>query len=199
MKYSKLICLFALLATVANAQTSKGSWLLGSTVGLSMGAPLNVTGPAADNHAGVNFLNTTLKSGSVKTNLNSTILSIAPGAGYFVGDGLMVGLNVNLANVSFEGQHSTYFSFTPQLRYYFMQTGKVRPFGEARGGLLFVSEPNNTNYTTNLFGFRGGVAVFVNDKVGLDILLDYTRGSHGGNDSVTNSAFGVGFGFDIFL
>ena len=199
MKYSTMICVFALFATVANAQTSKGSWLIGSTVGLSTGAPLNITGPAADNHAGVSFLNTTLKAGGVKTNLNSTIVSIAPGAGYFVADGLMVGLNANFALQSFEGDNSSYLSFTPQLRYYFLQTGKVRPFGEARGGVLFVSEPNDTNYTTSVFGFRGGVAVFVNEKVGLDILLDYTRGKRGGDVSVTNSVFGVGVGFDIFL
>lgn len=200
MKYSKLICMFVLSATVANAQTSKGSWQIGSTVGLSMAAPLNITGPNADNHAGVNFLNTTLKAGGVKTRLNSTVVSLAPGAGYFIVDGLMVGINVNFTLVNFEGDNTSYLSFTPQVRYYFNNTAKVRPFGEVRGGVLFVNEPNDISYTTRVLGVRGGLAIFVNEKVSLDILLDYARSKDGERDgSVTNSAFGVGFGFDIFL
>lgn len=205
MRQFNLAILFGLLAATATAQTTKGNWMFGSTVGISNNAPLNIGGSLADNHAGVNFLGTTSKSGNVKETINSTLVSVAPAVGYFLADRLMVGFNVNFSFFSAEGNNKlTLTTLAPQVRYYFNQESKIRPFGEVRGGILFVKETGQERDAATLLGARGGAAIFLNEKVSLDIFLDYANTTLAEDTDraipkTTNSAFGLGVGFSFFL
>ena len=205
MRHLYLVTMLIFFAGLAVAQTSKGQWMLGSTIGLSNAASLDLPGPVPDNHAGVNFQNTSTKTGDVTNRLNNTIISLAPAVGYFLADGAMIGLSVNYSLVSSEGDKSTILAVTPLLRYYFNNTAKVRPFGEIRAGIANVKEPDYEAFDNIwILGGRGGAAIFVNEKVSVDIFLDYSysvddssKGS--GLPHTTNSVFGFGAGFSFFL
>lgn len=203
MKHWIFTLLFGCLIGTAAAQTSKGQWMLGSTIGVSSVAPLTLTGLAADNHAGVSFQNTTLKSGGIEERTTSTLVSIAPAAGYFFVDGLMIGLNANFAFFNAEGNNTTILGVTPTLRYYLNKASKVRPFAEVRGGITYLNIPDGVDDTYPVWGGRGGAAFILNEKVSLDLFLDYSYSSYNQSRSkgpdTTNSVFGFGVGFSFFL
>lgn len=187
------------------AQTTKGAWMLGTTVGISTDAPYNLQAPPADNHFGINYLNTTYKTGDFKETENATLISFAPAVGYFVADQLMLGLNVNLAYADFEGGDVLFTTFLPNARFYINASPKVQPFVEGRGGVTILAQqgefPRSSIY---LVGGRGGAALFLNEAVSLDFFLDYIYAIEPENTDrdipkTTNSGFGLGIGFSYFL
>jgi outer membrane protein len=202
-----LILLF--LAGVLRAQTQAGSVLLGTSAsagsglfffpGLNLGANQASVGLGTDNVDGDRI-------GS------STIITLAPQAGYFVTNGLMIGLNMSvlIVRIKEEGDNESdggsITSFQPMIRYYFKPAGKIRPFGEVRGGFLSYKDKNDDDEgeTVTLFGAKGGAAFFLNDKVSLDLFLDYgvatnKEGSGNFESKSTNSLISFGAGFSIFL
>ena len=92
------------------------------------------------------------------------------------------------------------------LRYYFKQSGKVRPYAEARGGFMNVSsnDDGDDSNSATLYGAKVGGAIFIGDRTSLDLFLDYSGTSSKdegfeGTIKTTTSVFGVGVGFSYFL
>lgn len=209
-KIFTLLCL-ALLASTAIAQTQKGSVMLGTSANAGLGTLLSLFAenrPGANN-AGVGF--GTEKYDGEKVS-SSTTFGLAPNVGYFVANNLMVGLNFSISTTSNkdEGDDESYgntlTSFQPMLRYYFMTT-KVRPYGEMRGGILnFKDKEEDEGDSATVFGLKGGAAIFLNEKVSLDLFLDYTMGFNNEEDDFTgeeikntSTLVSFGAGFSIFL
>ncbi len=132
--------------------------------------------------------------------------------GYFVADGFMLGASIGFLSLGSkeEGDDDesrvNIFSASPMLRYYFKQTGKVRPYAEARGGFLTINtngDDDDSNSAT-LYGGKVGGAIFIGDRTSLDFFVDYSGTSSKddffeGTIKTTTSVFGVGVGFSYFL
>lgn len=195
MKSLNLVLLLTLFVGAAIAQTTKGSWMLGSTVGVSH---LGYGQLLPDNHAGVTFLQSTVKSGDLKESQNLTYTAIAPGVGYFVIDNLMLGLNVNYGFTKVEGETNTQFTAAPKIRYYFNSNSKIRFLAEVQGGTVFEKYEGEEKNTLLLLGARAGAARFVNDHVSLDLFVDYLY-LKDKEPELKSNAFGVGVGLSFFL
>lgn len=99
----KVLFIAALVAAsfAGQAQTSKGTYLLGG---------------------GAGFNSTSASGGGSTTSWN-----LSPNAGYFVIDNLAIGTSLSVAD--FGG--GTSFGFGPFVRYYFTSLGKAKVFGNA--------------------------------------------------------------------
>jgi len=129
-----------------------------------------------------------------------------------VADGFMLGASIGFLSLGSkeEGDDDesrvNIFSASPMLRYYFKQTGKVRPYAEARGGFLTINtngDDDDSNSAT-LYGGKVGGAIFIGDRTSLDLFVDYSGTSSKddffeGTIKTTTSVFGVGVGFSYFL
>ncbi len=202
-KYCFLLLLFTAFSLSTGAQTNKGQWMLGSTVGLSASPFLNVERTLPDNHAGLLFNTTNVDVNGRIERLNSTAVHIAPAVGYFVAKGFMAGLNMSYSFTKTEEAKLTFLSFTPVLRNYFLLNGKTRPFIEARGGVIYRKLPGEPEDTYPVVGGRGGAAIFVNDQVSIDLFVDYSyvKDNQRNDDEMvdaTNSLLGFGVGFSYF-
>jgi hypothetical protein len=211
MKKILTLPLLALLVSAAIAQTQKGSFMLGTSAGTGVGTVIALF---TENNSSAN--NTSVGFGTEKFDgekvSSSTTIGLSPNVGYFVADGLMIGLNFSIFSTSNKDEGdderygSTLTTFQPMLRYYFTTT-KVRPYGEVRGGILnFKDKEEDEGDSATLFGLKGGAAIFLNEKVSLDLFLDYNMGFNNEEDEFTgeeikntSSLVSFGAGFSIFL
>ncbi|MBK6998222.1 MAG: porin family protein [Lewinellaceae bacterium] len=208
-----LLALFAFTGIVS-AQTQKGSVLLGATT--------NITGGFSDfgllqglmpsNQLSIGFGKTTQSYDGEKYTSKWNAINISPTAGYFVADGFMVGASLGFLSFGSKSEGAdeenrvNIFSASPMLRYYFKQSGKVRPYAEARGGFMNVSsnDDGDDSNSATLYGAKVGGAIFIGDRTSLDLFLDYNGTSSKddyfeGTIKTTTSVFGVGVGFSYFL
>jgi hypothetical protein len=211
MKKILTLLWLASLASAAIAQTQKGSVMLGTSANAGLGTLLSLL---AENRPGAN--NTSVGFGTEKYDgekvSTSTTFGLAPNVGYFVANNLMLGVNFSISTTSNkdEGDDESYgntlTTFQPMLRYYF-NSAKVRPYGELRGGILnFKGRQEDEGDSATVFGLKGGAAIFLNEKVSLDLFLDYTMGFNNEEDEFTgeeikntSSLVSFGAGFSIFL
>lgn len=214
MKKSILVlALFAMIGALS-AQTQKGSVFLGATTNLSGGfADANLLqGIMPSNQLSIGFGKTVEKYGNEKYTSSWNAINISPTGGYFVANGLMLGASAGLMLLGSkdegdtEENRATILAITPMVRYYFKQSGKMRPYAEVRGGILNVSYNDETDpYDATLFGGKVGGAIFIGDRTSLDIFIDYNSSSSKdqndfvGDIKTTSSVFGVGAGFSYFL
>jgi outer membrane protein len=179
MKIAKRFFLGALLSLFVlsmNAQTGAGKILLGGSSSFDFGAYTEKY--KSDDGDG--------------TDGKGISVNLAPQAGFFVMDGLAVGLSLNLGLDSYkpDGAEDRYSMTTivaaPFVRYYYGDA-PLKPFAEATVGLGavkmkqpdFMGEGTITS-TTNVFGFgvKVGAAYFVNDNVSIDLGIGYTSQSY---------------------
>ncbi|MFN0174016.1 MAG: outer membrane beta-barrel protein [Saprospiraceae bacterium] len=208
-----LLALFAFTG-MASAQTQKGSVLLGATTNITGGFSDFglVQGLMPSNQLAIGFGKTTQKYDGEEYTSKWNAINISPMAGYFVSDGFMLGASIGFLTVGSKDEGDdddsrvNIFSASPMLRYYFKQSGKVRPYAEARGGFLSIStnEDNDDSETATLYGAKVGGAIFIGDRTSLDLFLDYSGTSSSdevfeGTVKTTTSVFGVGVGFSYFL
>jgi hypothetical protein len=172
----KIINLFTavLLISATNAQTSKGTWLAGGSLGF------------------------TSQSSSGNT---ASSLTLAPSAGYFVSENTAMGLTVALNSSSGGGTTTTIFAVGPFVRYYFAEIGKkAKLMAQADfatgSGKQTTSGGSSSSATTTGWGISAGPAFFLNKNVALEAVLRYNSLSAQG--SSVNS-FGVNVGFQIHL
>jgi outer membrane protein len=176
MKKLKRILVFSWLILFfmsLNAQTSAGKFLIGGSSAL-------------------NFSSTTDKYKSDDgdgTNGKTLDLSLMPQVGYFVMDGLAVGLVLDIAYSSYKADGAedrnsvTTLVAAPFARYYF-GASKIKPYGEGTLGLgIYIDKyPDFDGTQTDKYGvfawqLKGGVGVFLNDAVSLDLGLAYQGAS----------------------
>ncbi len=215
MKQLILLLVFA-IPYLVQAQTQKGSWLTGSNFDLSGGVGSLSISPT--NTIGIGFTDSRVEdsNGNVIDETRSTTVAFSPRVAYFVIDNFAAGLEVNYVylDISPEGTdnsfNQTIFTAGPFVRYYF-DIEKFKPFlelGATFGNIKSKSDFSFGNNESNaaildIFG-GGGLAVFLNEKVSLDVLIGYRRFSldEDSDQSQSNqlrSTFGVKLGFQILF
>ncbi|MCH5597413.1 outer membrane beta-barrel protein [Niabella ginsengisoli] len=178
---------FSLTAIVSNAQTEKGNYLIGGTIG-------NV--------------GTELQKGSSKFGIQVT-----PKVAWFIQDNFAVGGQVGLGYQTQKDAGNTFsYNIGPLARYYFgdAQMEKVninspkpvRFFAEANAGIAGSNSKvkGEDGVSTNGFnvGVGPGVAFFVNENIALEALAKYDLTLGFGSTPAINK-INVGVGFQIYL
>lgn len=175
----------------AQAQTEQGGIMAGGSVGLNFGS---YHGEYDGN-----------KGDKTKT----FDINFAPKIGYFVSDGLAVGLGINLNSHSEkeDGDDDKYtsntFLISPFVRYY----SSVGLFGDASIGIGSQKSKYGSDGESkdNVFGWSlgAGYAIFLNDHVSIEPMISYNHmGLTDGDDSKYKTKVGqimIQVGFNIFL
>lgn len=161
--FLSLVIIFIALST--QAQTEKGTWLLGGSASFSSSKPAN------------------------SSSVTNTLFS--PAAGYFVNNDLAVGAGINFQNLN--GNYSS-ISFAPFVRYYFLPIGtNAKLFGNGSfgyGSYKFTGSNSNSLTTWEL---SAGPAFFLNKNVALELALAYGSASYSPNDAVNTVSLKAGF------
>jgi hypothetical protein len=177
MKKTKIIA-FLLLASAlaANAQITKGNWMVGGDG--------NYT-----NSKTINPKNEIISSG------NS--IRLFPNIGYFIVDKLVLGVNVNFnygKNVGIPS--NTAFGAGPFIRYYFLKPEKkINLFTDANIIFYTSKTQGSDSENTNSYRFKAGSVIYLNSSVGLEITLNYKSQKL----FYTSKYFTIGIGFQIHL
>ncbi|MFN7116346.1 MAG: hypothetical protein ACK4TA_06065 [Saprospiraceae bacterium] len=139
-----------------NAQTQKGSWMLG---------------------------------GSISSNLifaeDAFNFNISPGAGYFVLNGLALGLQPSWGYARSETPNTGFFksydyALTPSAKYFLKVNKVIYPFAGLSYGwnrTIGRSEKGTLDYdySGNMLEFDTGILLFVNDFIGIENAAVYQR------------------------
>lgn len=202
---SILICTI-ITSVLLQAQTEKGTILLGTTTSL-VGATFSLL-PESTNNAGISFGSTKFKSDSFESESEGvTAFNLAPKVGFFVVDGVLIGIDLGFAYLKGENDDDpvTGINFGPFFRYYF-STANFRPFAQAQIGIGQVSFGPDDNDKTNILNYGGGVggAIFVGEKVAIDLMaaFNHQQGKDKGNSNNAKSIanlFGLVVGVSVFL
>jgi hypothetical protein len=165
-------------------QTDGGKILLGGTTNLT--ADLSTAKWKDDNGSG--------------TDSKTTSIDFEPHIGIFVVKNLAIGLSLDVyysleKNSSNDDKSSTtLLEGSPFVRFY-IGNGKVKPFVQGKVGIGLenfkdmpvVGTSTTDKYTVFNFGFMGGVALFLNDHVSLDLGLGFTSNSFKARDNNDNN------------
>lgn len=169
-----LLGVLVLFAVALNAQTMKGTWMLGGNANFSSARP-NVSGAKS-----------------------TTTIGLNPNVGYFLINNLAVGASLGLTSYSSAGLSATQFAIGPFVRYYVVDLGpKAKLFGQGQfgyGSLKFEDEDAETNVG---WGLGAGVAYFLNPSIALEGLLGYNSNKSNETNAVANNAFTFNVGFQI--
>jgi hypothetical protein len=152
-------------------QTDPGKFLLGGSSNLNLN--LSTTKWKDDNGSGSSY--------------KTTSINFMPKAGIFVAKGLAVGLNIDFSysvdknSTTSDKSSMTNIGGSPFVRFY-IGPGKIKPFfqGHIGGGIsTFKDMPNGgtttkTKESTFIWGLSGGIAMFLNDHVSLDLGLGFS-------------------------
>lgn len=171
---------FCLTGIVSKAQTEKGNYLIGGTIG-SIGG--------------------TFQGGGSEFNFN-----LSPKAAWFVQDRLAIGGQVGLGLRSIkDGGTTVSYSIGPLARYYFTKSEvgelvkKTTFFAEANAG-LGGRNVSSGGGSTNGFeaGIGPGLAYFVTENVALEALAKLNLTTGFGSSAAAFSPM-IGVGFQIYL
>ncbi len=159
-------------ANVGTAPIQQGNWIVGGSLG---------------------SLGYSFEGESFNVNLN-------PRAGYFVSDGLAVGLGADLGLATFSGDQDNLWSYgvAPFVRYYFGQgsSSTGRFFGQGEVGIAGYSNGSGADLK---FGIGAGYAHFITQSVALEAMLGYNYSKGTMASATAQSGLGVSLGFQIYL
>jgi hypothetical protein len=123
-------------------------------------------------------------------------VDVAPMIGFFVIDKLAVGGNLEFAYLK---DGFTSFGIQPMVRYYFIGTGNVRPFGQGQfEWSTFKLE--GLDQSQNGLGFGAGIGAdfFLNSNVAIEALFGYDSFKFKDAEDPTGT-FGIQIGIAAFL
>lgn len=160
-------------AEVGEKPIQKGNWLVGGSIG-SLGYSFE----------GENF------------NIN-----INPQAGYFISDGVALGLTTGLGLQTVKGGDNIWsYKLMPFIRYYFPEgaSSTGRFFGQGELGIT-GAESGGTSDTSFGFGINAGYAHFISRTVALEVTggYNYSKSNHASAEA--QNGLGVAVGFQIYL
>lgn len=126
-------------------------------------------------------------------------VNLQPRAGYFVSDGLAIGLQTNLGLTTVKGADNQWnYGIAPFARYYFPKGASAsgRFFGQGDIGIAGGSAGKDVSLA---LGANVGYAHFVTQTVALEVTAgyNYTKANVNLGDKATG--LGVGLGFQIYL
>lgn len=152
----------------ANGQTEKGDWIVGGRVDLNTGE-------------------------------NSTQIRFNPGAGIFVVNNLAIGGNFVIDYAKSGDLKTTNFGFGPFARYYFTRSNAKPLLHTAFNYISSKAKGPGTSITNNGINFlaAGGVALFINPNVAVEILAGYSHTKY--KDFEGSGGFNLGIGFQVYL
>ncbi len=158
-------------ANVGIAPVQKGNWIVGGSLG-SLGYSFE----------GKNFN-----------------ISVNPRAGYFVSDGIAVGLGVTGSLAAVSGEDNVWgYGVAPFVRYYF-------PEGSSASGRFFaqgdvgISGSSPGSGASLALGANVGYAHFITNSVALEASLGYNYSKATVSGSNGQNGLGVALGFQIYL
>lgn len=157
---------------VGTKPIQKGNWIVGGAIG-SLGYSFE----------GENF------------NIN-----LMPKAGYFISDGIAVGLGVDLGFATVKGGDNIWgYGIKPFVRYYIPEgsSSTGRFFGQGDLGITGANE--GTSDTSFAFGINAGYAHFVSNNVALEVMAGYNYSKSSASSAVAQNGLGVAVGFQIYL
>ena len=160
-------------ANVGDKPIQKGNWLVGGSIG-SLGYSFE----------GENF----------NINLN-------PQAGYFLSDGVAVGLTTGVGLQTVNGGDNIWsYKLMPFIRYYFPEgaSSTGRFFGQGELGIT-GAESGGVSDTSFGFGINAGYAHFISSSVALEALVGYNYSKSNHASAQAQNGLGVAVGFQIYL
>jgi len=194
LKISFVLVIFMGLTTMATAQTEKGNFMIGASSSLDFTS-----------------LSLKLENDNASTDGGKiTTFEFTPGVGYFVANNLAVGIQFSLNSASEKEDGDKYTETTTMLlpfaRLYFGK-GNVKPFVQAAFGPGWQKWGYDDKQTENLTGYElgGGLAIFINQHVSIDLSLGYASASSKFKDGYnvdwdsTSKGIGGNIGFSIFF
>lgn len=163
----------------ANAQIQKGNIMVGGDLG---------------------NLNWGLQSGG------TTSLNVTPKVGWFIQDGLLVGLDGLLGFVHVGGGGANIFNYGVGVfgRYYITDNkievlNRTKFFVEANAGLQGMNQSKGGDDTNGLgFGFGPGIAYFITPNIGIETSVKYNGIAGFGSEAYQNNLV-LNVGFQIYL
>ncbi|MEC5158140.1 OmpW family outer membrane protein [Chryseobacterium sp. MP_3.2] len=196
MKKMFLVGAVALFATM-NAQTEKGSWVVGGSTTL-----------------GFNSVSTKYSAGNnSESDPKISTFTITPSVGYFVIDKLAVGLDLGYTSISTKDDNENVSvsttSVLPTATYYFKSASNLIPYlGAGIGYASQKTEYGSEDLTLDGFAWKakGGLVYLINQNVGVDLGLGYNQFVNTQDETefsteykTTTSTLGVNVGFTLFL
>ena len=128
-------------------------------------------------------------------------IHLDPQAGYFISDGIALGLTTGLGFQSVKhGDNIWNYKIMPFARYYFPEgaSSTGRFFGQAEIGLT-GAESGGRSDTSFGFGINAGYAHFVSRTVALEVTGGYNYSKSNLSTSKAQNGLGVAVGFQIYL
>ena len=204
MQKIQLIFLLLFVSGTFYGQTEKGKFVLGGDTSISF-----------------NSEKTKFKADNIESDQSeSSTLSFLPGAAYFVIDNLATGLQLQVSstkrtfNVGTEEDvifKTTTLQASPFLRYYFTK-GNIKPYlqgsvgvGNSKDTRENTSNEGETKNSLFSYGVDGGVAIFLNSYIAINLGVGYSsvqlKEKENNNNNARNisKVIGAGVGFNIFL
>lgn len=175
MKKAFILAAMVMAAAAASAQTQSGNFMLGGNIGFSSTKEKDKVD------------NTTTEGP------RNTSLYLSPNIGYFIMDGLALGVNINYGRTVSKYEEDrprgvlerkyTYnaFTFGPMLRYYYMLGDKAAVFAHANAGFGSLSSKEKIGNTTRenpsvklqTLRVGPGLAYFITPSVAAEATLLY--------------------------
>ncbi|MFC6996930.1 outer membrane beta-barrel protein [Rufibacter roseus] len=176
------IFLFSCLIASAQAQTEKGARLIGGSGSLY----IDTEGPD-----------------------NTTALSLTPRFGTFVADNIALGTGIPVAYSTTDYYKLYTIGLTPFVRGYF-GSSPTKLLLEGRAGYNRVGTNFNDDYNYMnrpdaegyfSYGFGAGVTQFLNEHVGIELMLNYDKANLSSNTFQSRGLTGItlNLGFQIYL
>jgi outer membrane protein len=135
--------------------------------------------------------------------VSGKIITLSPSIGYFVTDKIATGATLPIVRISAkyasDEEISSAVGIAPFVRYYFTNKGKSAFFGLASLGIIKGNESATGSYTytdeSSATTAQAGIGFtyFLNQNVGLETILGYTRLKYEGLDARSNVNLSIGF------
>jgi len=170
--YSQEITTPQYMQNVGTKPIQKGNWLVGGSIGA----------------LGYSF---------ESENFN---INLMPKAGYFISDGIAIGLGVNLGfSTVKDGDNIWGYGIKPFIRYYFPEGSSAsgRFFGQGDLGITGANE--GASDTSFAFGLNLGYAHFITNTVALEVTAGYNYSKSDAANAVAQNGLGAAVGFQIYL
>jgi hypothetical protein len=217
MKKLLLLVLLAGSFTIAHAQTTKGTWMMGlhnfSPVPLA-GDGLGYNFFPPTNGFGISFGSSKVKiDGEVQNDkINSTQFGLSVNSHYFIADQFALGLVGNYSSWSVNDEDyktaASIFLVGPEVKYYFDAGTKAKLWlktGASIGSISYKEDGDKDDPTSlSQFGGGAGISIFPVSAVSIDIGMSYnvltmTDKSDFGEYKYINGGLAVDVGFGIFF
>lgn len=127
-------------------------------------------------------------------------INFSPRAGYFISDGIAIGLELGTGLTTHKGTKNDWnYKVMPFARYYFpegaSETGRF--FGQ--GGVGISGTDGATSDTSFAFAVNAGYSHFVSRSVALEAIVGYNYSKSNQANATAQNGLGLSLGFQIFL